>query len=103
MSKQSNEPMDDLARRVFAFCRRSRRRRSKSMRLSQSTAMVPYVLSAIEFLRRGVTCNVSACGISNVYFRSALAETQQATSLRFAAHLFCGDEYLFFRWDRDIF
>src|SRR5579864_171984 len=50
MSKQSNDPIDDCFSKSFAFCRRSRRRRSKSMRFSQSTAIVPCVLSAMNQL-----------------------------------------------------
>src|SRR5271169_596323 len=50
MSKQSNDPIDDCLSRSFAFCRRSRRNRSKSIRFSQSTAIVPCVLSPINQL-----------------------------------------------------
>src|SRR5215469_7158810 len=50
MSKQSSAPNSDLASRAFARSRRSRRRRSKSTRCSQSTAIVPVVLSATASL-----------------------------------------------------
>src|SRR5713101_4798508 len=49
MSKHSSAPISDFFRRSLARARRSRRRRSKSIRFSQSTAIVPYVGRAIEF------------------------------------------------------
>src|SRR6202158_201835 len=52
MSKHSSAPISDLTRSSLARARRSRRRRSKSTRFSQSTAIVPYVGRAIEFLLR---------------------------------------------------
>src|ERR1035438_7266589 len=48
MSKHSSEPISDFCKRSLARARRSRRRRSKSTRFSQSTAMVPYVGRAIN-------------------------------------------------------
>src|ERR1017187_8444105 len=48
MSKHSSAPISDLSRRSLARARRSRRRRSKSTRFSQSTAIVPYVGRAID-------------------------------------------------------
>src|SRR5258708_15146945 len=50
MSKQSSAPISDLASRDLARARRSVRKRSKSMRFSQSTAIVPYVGKAIRIL-----------------------------------------------------
>src|SRR5215472_2621944 len=47
MSKQSSAPNSDSASRAFARARRSCRRRSKSIRCSQSTAMVPCVFRDI--------------------------------------------------------
>jgi hypothetical protein len=41
MSKQSTEPISDFASMSLMRASRSRRRRSKSMRRSQSTAIVP--------------------------------------------------------------
>src|SRR5437763_15821204 len=43
MSKHSSAPIPDFSRASFARARRSVRRRSKLMRSSQSTAIVPYV------------------------------------------------------------
>src|ERR1039458_7163369 len=48
MSKHSSAPISDLSRRSLARARRSRRRRSKSTRFSQSTAIVTYVGRAIN-------------------------------------------------------
>src|SRR5215471_4672056 len=47
MSKQSRAPTSDFWSNAFALSSRSRRRRSKSTRFSQSTAIVPYVGRAI--------------------------------------------------------
>src|SRR6516162_9846226 len=43
MSKQSRAPTSDFWSNAFALSSRWRRRRSKSTRFSQSTAIVPYV------------------------------------------------------------
>src|ERR1017187_2257223 len=48
MSKHNSAPISDFFRRSLAFARRSRRKRSKSTRFSQSTAIVPYVGRAIN-------------------------------------------------------
>src|ERR1700690_151449 len=47
MSKQRSAPISDFLSSILTRASRSRRKRSKSMRCSQSTAMVPYVLIAI--------------------------------------------------------
>src|SRR5438876_10693209 len=47
MSKTSSEPISDFLSCSFARASRSRRSRSKSLRSSPSTAIVPYVLIAI--------------------------------------------------------
>src|SRR5258708_3134151 len=90
MSKQSSAPIDDFLSRSFARCRRSRRRRSKSMRCSQSTAMVPWVLSAI---------------ISSWLLALSLTRGRDApgTPALLLTHFSCGFGYGSFRWDCYIF
>ena len=50
MSKQSNAPSEDFASSSLTRASRSRRSRSKSIRCSQSTAIVPNVFSAMPDL-----------------------------------------------------
>src|ERR1700722_7104988 len=76
MSKQSSEPISDFASSAFTRARRSRRRRSKSMRCSQSTAIDPIVLMAIiaSFVRLGLASlplgavAEDASGFENCFF-----------------------------------
>src|SRR6266576_3562047 len=55
MSKHSSAPISDFASSTLARASRSRRSRSKSIRFSQSTAIGPYVFSAISHLPRRAT------------------------------------------------
>src|SRR6266513_215916 len=50
MSKHSSAPISDFASSTLARASRPRRSRSKSIRFSQSTAIGPYVFSAISHL-----------------------------------------------------
>src|SRR5215469_3659380 len=82
MSKQSRAPISDFSSKALARARRSRRRRSKSMRFSQSTAIVPCVGSAIG-------TSLSALSFS-ILMSSA------------SAHPFRGLEYRLFRGHGDV-
>src|ERR1700675_4838713 len=71
LSKKRSAPISDLASKDLARARRSVRKRSKSMRFSQSTAIGPYVFSAtkgLPFFSYSISTAKLFCGCKNHFF-----------------------------------
>src|SRR6266853_364408 len=84
MSKHKSAPISDFFSRSFARAKRSRRRRSKSTRCSQSTAIDPYVGRAIKFsltLRSEVRGQIAEVEVVRRRFQPLQSDLSPLTSL----------------------